>query len=258
VFTTGVSLTQALTRRLSMDVSYGLTVNRFGGEVSDLTAQSGNLRLTKGFTRNFGIHGSYGFQDATYELFPARTKVRGQDLSIGGDYVRQLSRTRRLAVTVDGGSSILTKQDTAKTYYQASAHSGVTYAFARTWSAGGDFSRTLQLLEGLSEPFFGNSYAASLGTQLVRRVSVIGTAAYSTGAVGIEAVAKGYETRTASLGIRYGMTNHVAFSAQYVYYKYRFARAVELPASLARNLNRQVVRVGLDFGIPILRARPRP
>jgi hypothetical protein len=264
-YQTGLGYSQAFGRRSSFGLHYGLIVSDLSTDASDpaglsnLKSQAGRGTLNVPISRNMTLGSGYGYQDAEYDTSEGEKRTRNHDVDVGLQYLRALSPSRSIGFRVGSGLSVLQRDEDnhpelrGKKYYQALGSAGFTYMFHRTWSATADFRRGLQLFQGLSQPFFANDLGANLSGTFSRRIDFLAGVRYAEGIVGLDTTSRGYSTRTASVRIRYAISRTVALSGAYTYYSYNFSQEAQLPEGIVRELDRQVVRAGLTFGIPLVR-----
>ena len=81
------------------------------------------------------------------------------------------------------------------------------------------------------------------------------TGRYSRSPVAFEMVETGYNSSVGSVRLQYGFTRNLAVNGEYLYYQYDFGEDAIVPPGFARDLERQVVRVGVTFGVPLYRQR---
>jgi hypothetical protein len=267
-YDTVASLSTALGGRASIDVMYGYQGTNYEGRLTNLTSQSGRVQLNRSVARHHRLYASYAYRLATYE--PASSLVTNvnfrhgdvviQDVEAGFSYLRPLSPTRSVGFEMGSGGSIvddelvLDPDDTRR--YRVMAYAGVNTQFARRWLAQGQFRRSLQLLQGLAAPYFGNAMNIALRGELTRRFDISASGTYSEGELNSHAASRGYNTMTAGFRLRYALTRQLALSGEYMHSKYSFGPGAELPTGLVSELSRDVVGLGLTFGVSLLERRP--
>ena len=259
-YQTGLGFTQAVGRRFSLGLNYGLNMSDLSEGLADLTNQSARGTLSLQVSRNASLRSGYGYQDAVFDTVSEGTKrSRTHSIDVGFQYLRALSATRSIGVSGGSGASILQRdEDThpelaGKKYYSAIGSAGFTYMFHRTWSANAEYRRSLQLLEGVSQPFYTDDVGANLGGRFSRRVDFLGGVRYSQGVIAFDSVSRDHDTRSGSIRLRYALSGQLALLGEYAFYGYTFSRQVDLPEGISRKLDRQVIRAGLTFGLPLLR-----
>jgi hypothetical protein len=256
-YSSSAALTTPLSRRISLDGSYTYRGAASARQWSDITDQGGAVRLNLTTSRRSNINFGYTHRVATFEPpTRPRSEMTVREFQMGYAYRRSLSSTRSIGLDVGTGAARLdidTPSTESRDSQQVLGYAAVSYQFGRTWSGQGEFRRALQVLRGLSESFFGESASGSIHGLLSRRVDLTIAGTYSDGDAGIAAFSTtGYNTRTGIVRIRYALNRSAAVSSEYMYAQYRIGNTVELPAGVVRELARNVIRVGLTFGMPII------
>ncbi|HKY21192.1 MAG TPA: hypothetical protein VJM31_08240 [Vicinamibacterales bacterium] len=260
-YQTGLGFTQGIGRRSSFTLNYGLSVSDLSGGLADLTDHSARATLNVPVSRYVSLRAGYGYQDSKYDTTEGLKQNVNQEVNAGVQYQRALSATRSIAFGVGTGVSVLRREEEnhpelgVRRHNQALGSANFTYVFHRTWRAGAEYRRALQLLQGVSQPFFSNDVSANLVGRLSRRVDVVGSVGYSQGAIAVDSLTRDHDTRAGSVRLRYALTSRMAVTGEYAYYSYNFSRQVVLPQGVVGKLDRQVVRVGLVVGVPLLRGR---
>ena len=138
----------------------------------------------------------------------------------------------------------------ARRYEQFSGQLTTTYDFARSWQVAGSARRGLEYVSGLGEPVLADSVTARLDGLLARRVDFRLSAAYAAGESALTGAASLFNTYTANLRVRYGLTRTLAASVEYLYYFYDSRGTLALVPGLPPKFERNGVRVGLTLRVP--------
>jgi len=252
-----VSYTAPLSRRAGIAFTYGHYGTDFGGTYPDISSHSAAIRVSDAVSRSTQIYGTYSYQNGAYDraVFANTSNIAAQGMDAGVSYTRRLSSTRSLRLFGGGGGNKLNERfeaDPAAASVQGTAHGGMDLQFGRSWSTHGEFSRSLQLLQGIAQPYFGNAVSGGIRGGFGRRVVLSGNGNYSQGAVGIDALSRSYDTRSAFVMLQIGLSREMALSADYSNAEYSFNRSAVLPEGVIRRLNRQTFRVGLTWVMPLL------
>ena len=130
---------------------------------------------------------------------------------------------------------------------------------ARSWNISGNYRRGADTLEGLTtEAFINDAATATLSGLLSRRIELAIIAGVARGTTAAEGgVNSKYLTNTASTQLRFAMSRIVSAVVSYHYYQYNFDNTV-LPDGVAPRFDRNAVRVGLAFWLPIYGVYDRP
>jgi len=263
-YSSSASFTTPLGRRSSLGLTYGYQGGNYSGPFADLTNQSAGVEITRGVSRSTEVIGRYNYQDAGYERLEFVSDVVQHGVEGAFRHTRRLSATRTMRVYGGAGASILNGDFPNTTgereAHQVTANGGLEVLIARSWLVQGEFRRSLQLLQGLAQPYYGNWVNFAAGGLLTRRVDVTFSGAYAQGAVGIDALSgsPGYNTRNASVRVRYAIRSDLAVSSEYLNSDYSFGREAVLPPGVIRQLNRHAIRVGLMWGASLMGRRARP
>lgn len=241
------TLRQELTARTAVSGTAGWRKTRFPGGAGDLTHVLGAVRLERKFTKYLTLVAGYGQQEGRYESRAQTFTTR--DITVGTDYNRPLSRTRRTFVSASTGTTSVEDQTGRRLRVTGSA--GLRHQMGRTWSANLQYARDAQYVQGFSAPFLSDGVTGVADGFLSRRAHLKLQTGYSTGVIGLTTDAPGYETIFGTMEMRYALTRIVALQAQYLYYDYTFDRDASL-VGLPRQMQRNGVRIGVTFWLPLL------
>jgi hypothetical protein len=266
-FDTIVSYSMPVTQRTSIEFSSNYQGSRYEEGLADIDSRSATARLTHAASRRTSLHASYSYRAASYDtqnrspLVISRSgELVSQDVEGGLTYRRALSETRAAMLNIGSGTSIidddLVINEARRRRYEVTAYAGGSLQFARTWIAQGQFRRALQLLQGLSQPYFGNTVGVAVRGQLAERTDLLITARYAQGQISSVDVFRGYDSKSAGFRVRHALSSHIALSGEYMYGEYAFGRDIELPSGFIRALNRHTVQVGIGFRFAMRDRRP--
>jgi hypothetical protein len=255
------SFTAELSRRTSIAANYGYQSSNYSGQFVDISNHSAGVEITQSVSRSTEIFGRYTYGQSDYDRAVLASATVGQGVVGGFRHTRRLSASRTMRLYAGLGANLLRGEFSAaignETARQATAHGGLDVQLGRSWSAQAEFRRSLQLLQGLSQPYYGNAVTGAAGGLLAPRLEFVVAAAYAQGNIGVTALSPGYDTRNAVIRLRYGLTRQLAISTEYVNSDYSFGKDAILPPGIVRNLNRHGARVGLTWGT-LLIGRVRP
>jgi hypothetical protein len=249
------------TRRSSTQLNYSfLTTEFIEGSDGDLRSHRVQATHRRLFARASSFDLGYDFGETRVGISDGgdRGRPRTEHRAHGGFTVsRRLSSTRTLDVTVHGGALHVdaiaggTNADYQlwTPYAQASVRTGV---FGQ-WAIDTRYERSTQSIPGFSRPetYITDSVAASFGGVIGRRVDLVFTGSFATGDVGVEESRSKYNTSGASAQLRVSIVRNLAGVVGYSYYRYQFSDTL-LPAGLPSEFDRNAVRVGLTFSLPII------
>jgi hypothetical protein len=159
-----------------------------------------------------------------------------------------------LSLAVSAGGAVVNAEDAqtreALDYWRTSSEASAAIDLGRSWALRGDYRRGWDYPQGFTEPLYLNSMAASVGGFLNRHVDVVFATGYANGNVGYGEDSP-YESYTASAQLRYGLSRQAALFANYVYYFYRFETTEALAPGVPADFDRQSIRVGVSFWVPL-------
>jgi hypothetical protein len=249
---TAASLYSPISRRTWIDVSYG-----YGGSTRSefwptLNGQSAGIRVTRSAVRSLQFNAGYTYRAATYEsrvLLPS--DVTSHEVDAGIRYVKPFSPTRTLTVSAGAGTATIQDQLLAPIGFESSnsvtAHGSVTFQFMRSWAADAEYRRSLQLLQGLDRPYYGDSVRFGIQGFPASRIDVSVSGQLMTGDPISSVLSRGYDTTGASARIRYALTRKMGLFAEYLLSSYEFEPDVVLPPGILRRFDRDVMRFGVVF-----------
>jgi hypothetical protein len=214
------------------------------------------------FWRQLGVHYShnldehlalrlgyaYGLQQDSIRVDLPETV--NQNLDLGVDYGRAISRSRRTHLAFSSGSSIVNYL--GKQYFVVTGNAVVRRELGRTWNASLTYNRGVQFVEGLTGPLRADSFQTLLSGLLSHRFDVSAFAGYSRGQLGLGSTDPGYDTLQAGTSLRYAFARTLSFQAEYQYYMYDFSQGARLPPGVAPTTNRNSVRIGLTGWLPLV------
>jgi len=207
-------------------------------------------------TRYLQLQLGYG-----YQRFAARRGPGAENHNInlgvryGQPFVLQRGRTR---LSFSTGTSLLARErlqeeanDTRRLVLRATGTASLIHAFSNAWQAQAVYTRSVGFLDGLGRAVQGDSIMGGVGGLLNRRTDVQASVGYVSGAIGLRE--RNFDTAMASVRVRTALTETVALFAQYFYYQYAFSGDVVETLIVAPELERQGVRAGLTFWVPLIR-----
>lgn len=244
-YQTRVSISQQLTARTSISAAAGYRRADFSTQQADLTSRSGSVRISRNFTKYLGLSAGYGVNEGRY----SDGRVwQTRDISVGTNYNRPLSKTRRTFLSLSSGTS--SAEDARRgTSYRFTGSAGLRHQMGRSWNASVDYNRGIRYLEGFGEPFFTDSVRGLVRGFLTRRVDVDVQAGYSSGTIGLTANALPFASYFGTTSARYALSRIAALQVQYLFYHYDFER--EPTSDLPREFDRHGVRVGFNLWLPL-------
>jgi hypothetical protein len=244
-----------------LSVGYALRRTDYeSAEMRDLEDQGAHLRFTRRLTRTLGLRLGYAYREGTLSgLFLVQPlpeqvgTVRSHDIDVGVDFNRALGRTRRTTVGFATGTTVISTP--VQNQYRLLATAHLSRMLGRSGLVRADYQRGLQLVEGLNVPLFTDSVTVTAAAMAGARWELSASAGYTTGEIGSRAISGtgGFDTYTGTARALFGLTRHLALTAEYFYYHYLFPPGATLVPGFARGLDRQGVRAGLAIWAPLIR-----
>jgi hypothetical protein len=244
---TGIDWTRTLTRRYALTAAYSLRRTTFTASPElDMKWQSIGGRLTRRFTRFVSLRTGYTYRIAD-PAFAQTTNPRNHELDLGVDYSRPVTISKRTTFSFGTGSA-LTPQN-QRLVFNVTGDAALNRQIGRTWNARLGAKRSVQLLEGFTQPVLANAVNASVGGAFGRRVAMSSSVGFSSGAVGLEVgEANPYTNFSAGLGLSVAVGRRAAVEAQYFYTGYHYSGDLALaPGLTSAEQQRQGVRIGLTW-----------
>jgi hypothetical protein len=247
---TGIDWSQTINRLYTLSVGYDVRRTTFGGQNLDLSSQDISVLVVRRLSRHVSLRTGYGQRFAN-STFAQTTSVRNHDLDLGLDYRRALSGSRRTTVGFRSGAAV-TPQNQG-TAFNLTGSAELTRQMGRTWSARVAFDRTVQPLEGFTQPLLSNAVTSTVTGALGRRARVSSSAGFTTGTVGLGPTSGNtFSDWTGAAALHVTLTRRSALEAQYFWYGHRFGTDVLLAPGLANGLSRNGLRVGITWRAPLL------
>jgi hypothetical protein len=254
-----VSLTTRWAARNALTESYRYGSQNFEDHISDGHRHEGSLGYTRTIGRRSGLTTSYRHAESEYKEPPARTArpIQEDTAEIGYQHEHTLSRTRRWAMEFGAGATYI--QTVARVsrdrldYAMPSGHAKLRFDVARTWSISSDYRRAVSVLEGLTaQSFVTDTALLRVGGFIGGRTELAVSTGYSSGA-GAIATESGatFESYTATAQLRFLLTRWWSAVISHNFYMYRLHGFDSLPAGLRDRLDRNAVRVGMSFDLPL-------
>jgi hypothetical protein len=247
----GVSAKLARRVTLSGDASY-----RYLGYLdrnSTYTNNSLGARISTSLTRSFGVHAGYTHYKGTLgTVYVEGSPVAQHDIDVGIDFNKTLPLGRKTTATFAMGSTAYTLVD--RVYFRALANASLSTALGRTWTAGADYRRGMQWIQGIAVPLYGNFFGTNLGGFAGERIEIRLRGGYSDGDPNLSGGAVNMHTYTGVAHMRYALTEKLGITGQYFYYHYKFGQnPIWLPRGMASMQDRQTLSIGFDVWLPVIR-----
>jgi len=224
----------------------------------DSNAHSLGSEYSQNLGRNLMLVGAYHYRTGEFG-FEGGGKTSEHGVEFGMDYTRPLSATRRATFDARLGASGADYDTVTASgllpvrQYRATGQAGIGFEFARTWQTRAYFRRALEFVMDLPVPVFANGVGASMAGMVARRIDVLASAGYSSGASALNRNGLIFDTYTGNLRVRYAFKRSLAAYGEYIYYYYQFQGTTQLAPGFPPGLERNGVRAGLMLWMPALR-----
>ena len=248
--TTDVDFARTITHRDTLSFAYNLRRTTFGGQNLDLTYQNSGVLFLHKLSRSVALRTGYGYRTAN-STFTERGFAHNHNLELGVDYNRALGFSQRTTFSFASGASVTPNEN--GTTVTPTGNVALARQIGRTWRARLAVNRTVDVLEGFTEPLIRNNGIVDIGGKLGRRASASASAGYSMGVVGVNARdASSYQNWSGTVGLRLMLTRWTAMEAQYSSYGHHFDQGVQLAPGVVSGLKRQGLRVSFTWLLPVL------
>lgn len=214
--------------------------------------------------RRASVAAHYAYRDSRTERPDGTARpFEEQRVEVSGRYERRVSRRRLLSIEAGAGGSLSDTVDeltrAPSEFWSTTGHARTRLDIGRSWAAQASYQRGWELRQGFTAPFFTDTVTASVGGYLGRRIDLVFSGGYATGVLGAgQAVDSRYRSRDASAQARFALTGSAAFIVSYLRYYYEFDRPDLLPPGFRPTNDRQVVRAGLTFWVPLVGSWRQP
>lgn len=245
------ALTRALAPRTSLEASFQLTRGGLTEVGVPVTDQAMGVSIRHRLNEHLTLRAGYAYRHALPGAGTSRPGLfQAHDVDVGIDYQRPLSRSRRTAFGFRSASAAVPRRGGGEYRLLGSAY--LQHDIGESWQVRADYSRDFQSILGVAVPSFSNAMTATAGGHAGRAVDVRLSASYLTGEFVSLRGARTLNNVSAGARMRVALSRSVALFGQYFYYHYLFATQIDLPALTPQGIDRQGVRVGLTFWVPII------
>ncbi len=222
----------------------------------DTNSRSYGGRYSYSVTRYTSLRVGYLSQNTDYLSFGTAPQYTfAQRLfDVGVNYSRPLSISRRTTVSFGTGTSAI--DDGRDTFYAITGNATLVHQIGRAWDTSVAYARGLTVIAGFAEPFFADSVNATLKGRFTNRITMLTSAGFSNGAVGLGARSNNYNSLQASSRLEMAFDRgRMGVYGNYFFYGYKFGEIPLSVAAIPRRMNRHGVRAGLVFRFPLLHER---
>ena len=255
---TTVGVTWTLNRKSSFTLGYSYyhTDASASYRVNNMGA-NGSYQYQK--SRYLSLHVGYGFyRNQLPELIqlpgPIVDHYDSHNIDVGVGYRRPLSFSRRSIISFNVGSTVIT--DGVKPYFYITGDGSLSHQLSQFWTLALSYNRGVSRSGGLAAPFVSDVGALSVGGLLTRHLSLAGIGSFSRGNTAV-GTSNAYDAAYTTGRLTYELTRFLPIYTEYMYYFYRFNTSNGLAVNFPMNVNRNGVRLGLAYSIPLIGRRPQ-
>ena len=220
---------------------------------TDLTMYTGRADYTRGLGRRASVSAGYEYRTGDFGFGPAVE----QRITIGGEYAKPLTTSRRATFRFEISPSTLSIADTALLneltgrVYRLQGSGSVEYQFRRTWQVGASYRRGVEYVPLLIAPVFADSARVELSGVITRRLDIAASAALANGESVLTRSTGQLDTYTATSRLRFALSRSFALYTEYLYYFYDLRGQARLAPGLAPSVEQHSVRAGVTVWVPL-------
>ena len=249
-FQSGGQANYSLSRRSNVYGSYSFSESKFDRadrNYPNLHTTAWGGGFGQGLTQYASLRLGFHRQQATYG---GTREMPVDSYILGLNYSRPLSVSRRSTLNFGGGSAVVATQNGRRA--ELIGHATLTHRVSRAWVVNATYNRAVGFVDGFATPALTDSVFATLDGNVHRRVILKGTIGYSDGNMG-QAGTNSPRYTTYSAGARATLLLYrgLAGFADYIYYRYHFDHVLVLPFGMPSQLNRQGIRIGVMYNVPL-------
>ena len=263
---TALTIERQWTTRQNTSLSYTHSQRTYLDEVGyDSSGDSVNGSYGWTVSRAWTLQGSYGYTTSVYAGADPTTPGQSQgpglpltDHSVegGATYARRLSPTRQVALSMSGGATyvetMVGENGAVTRSWVPSGTVNASIDFGRSWAMAGDYRRGVSVLQGVSlQTFTSDSTSVRLTGTFSPRVEGAFSFAYSNGRSSVGEEIGRYGSYGVGAQLRYALARCCAASVNYDYYSYALHEITDVPTGLPVDYERNAVRVGITFWLPL-------
>jgi hypothetical protein len=244
-------LTYKLARQTSMGLSYGFDRTYFTEEDRANQNQGGRATISHQLSRRVSMTGGYGYRAADFSTGGVLSATTNHDLDAGFSYTVLGPRDRNTTFRAGVGSSFVDERGEQYQGWRWSFH--FDRAVSTRWQLAADYGRYLRYFASVQEPVWSDDVRVSAEGYVNSRLQLMLSVNYSNGQrVSSDGVL--FDTYWAMGRLQWALTEWVAFTFDYIFYRYDYPADFDLPAGMPYQLDRQRVQIGARFWLPLARA----
>jgi hypothetical protein len=249
--------TQQFSARSSAVLGYSLQRTDFAN-ASDpsLDATTGSVRFVYRLSKYAGVHAGYARRLGEYNLLTGAQSNNIEDIDVGVDYNRPLTMSRKTILTMSSGSSVYTSYGERRLAMTGGANLDRT--FGRSGRLSLSYRRAAGFIQGFVQPVLSDTAAAQTSARLGTRIQLASSLSYVVGDTNVERADQGYRAWNGSGRFSVVLAPRTTLNLDYLYYQYRVGEEFQLLRTTPGRQARQLLRLSMSFGLPIVQARVKP
>lgn len=255
--TGAVSLTTRWARRHTLTETYRYQIQDFVDGIGDGHQHEGSVAYSLSLGRRSSLTSTVRHSKAEYADELTIRPMQQDAAEFGYRHEHQLRQGKRWSFALGGGTTYV---QTAKSggdgrldYATPSGYGNLRFDFARTWSIRGDYRRGVSVLEGLTaDSFVTDTALIGVGGYIGPRTELALSTGFSDGAASVATESRSsFDSYTATIQLRFLLTRWWSAVISNNVYRYQLHGFDTLPPGLRSQLDRNAVRVGMTFDLPL-------
>jgi hypothetical protein len=250
----------------TLGFGYGYDRRESEAQSGDLELQRASVSFSHRLSRTSWLQLAYSYEDGVHGAVDLKTT--SHNLSIGVDYQKPLSQSRRTFLRFSTGSMLSESVDergaadgpdpvdpsapSTGLRVLAVGSAALVHHMGRTWTAQAQYHRQLRYVDGFDLPIFADTISVGVNGLVSRRLEFTASANYFSGAVSLNPNASRVESYAVAARLRRALTRTLAAYVQYLFYHYAFDEGAARPPGVPPVFDRNALRVGLSLWIPLL------
>lgn len=252
------SLNRRWSRRNDSTVFYGYSTQRHDDDLGNSREHTARVDFRRTLSTRMSVQTAYTYVNTEFTDFSGVTRpVLQHSVEGGPELVFRLSARRSLSLSGRGGArhveTVRRASDERYRYWAPFGSAAMAFALSDTTSLSAGYRRSLSFLEGLtSQSYYTDSVAVSFASLLTSRIDLrLGGNVSSGRTSSTSGSLSSFRVYSASTEVRTALSRFAALIAAYNYYFHRYSDPSELPPGFPAEYDRNSVRVGVTFWVPL-------
>ena len=230
----------------------------------DNRTHTANLLHTWNLSRAWSLRPVYRFSDMSLDDSNASgTPITNHNGEVGLAYTHHMSATRQVAVSWGGGTTHVTTVHPVTrvplAYWTPSGYASFDTDIGRSWSLSMNYRRAANVLPGVTvQAFATDALALQAEGFASRRLQLVFSAGLSNGRAEGGTGSGRFDSYNGTARMRFALSQCCAALVSYDYYKYSLRDLPDVPTSVPPEYDRNAVRFGMTFWLPLYGARSTP